>query len=217
MEKADIAMDEYAEKRPPHAALTSESFQSLGRHDLDKVQEDHGVFDHSDGRLVVDPEEAKIEYGEEIASKLKKSKDGRYVLWPQPSDRADDPQNWSDFKKGYHLVLITMAAFVPDFISSCGIAALFPLAVQFNTDVNQINNLTSNWSIFMLAWGGIIAVFFIKSFGRLPVLFWSQFMGLGFGIGCAVAPNLKVSATFIAYRIYDSQAMPLVSSRPLPQ
>lgn len=41
------------------------------------------------------------------------------------------------------------------------------------------------------------AVFFIKSFGRLPVLFWSQFIGLGFAIGCAVAPDLKVSGTLL--------------------
>ncbi|KAJ9115483.1 hypothetical protein QFC22_005241 [Naganishia vaughanmartiniae] len=210
MEKQAIDMDEYAGMHVPHAALTNQSFQPLGKHDLDKVQESHGVFDHSDGRLVVDPEEAKIEYGEEIASKLKISKDGRYVLWPQPSDRADDPQNWSDWKKTYHLIIITMAAFVPDFISSCGIATLFPLAAQFKTTVGEINNLTSNWSIFMLAWGGIIAVFFIKSFGRLPVLFWSQFIGLGFAIGCAVAPNLK---TFAAMRILAAtfQTAPQVS------
>ncbi|KAJ9105815.1 hypothetical protein QFC19_003383 [Naganishia cerealis] len=61
MEKEDISMDEYAGMHPTHAALTHQSFQPLGRHDLDKVQESHGVFDHSDGRLVVDPEEAKIE------------------------------------------------------------------------------------------------------------------------------------------------------------
>lgn len=81
---------------------------------------------------------------------------------------------WSDWKKTYHLIIITMAAFVPDFISSCGIATLFPLAHQFKTvsvsccavrvcnsrlllqTVGEINNLTSNWSIFMLAWGGIM-------------------------------------------------------------
>lgn len=61
MEKQAIDMDEYAGMHVPHAALTNQSFQPLGKHDLDKVQESHGVFDHSDGRLVVDPEEAKIE------------------------------------------------------------------------------------------------------------------------------------------------------------
>ncbi|KAJ9116768.1 hypothetical protein QFC24_006659 [Naganishia onofrii] len=101
LKEEKIALEEYADTpefqggQPPRATLTGQSFQPLGRHDLDKVQETHGIFDHSDGRLVVDPEEAKIEYGEEIASKLKLTKDGKYVLWPQPSDRAEDPQNVS--------------------------------------------------------------------------------------------------------------------------
>jgi hypothetical protein len=45
------------------------------------------------GRLVVDPEEAKIEFGAKVASRLKLNHDGTKVLWPQPSDSPLDPQN----------------------------------------------------------------------------------------------------------------------------
>lgn len=38
--------------------------------------------------------EAKIEFGED-ANKLKLSKDGTTVLWPQPTDDPEDPQNVS--------------------------------------------------------------------------------------------------------------------------
>lgn len=118
--------------------------------------------------------------------------------------------NWSPFKKNFLLFIITAAAFVPDFISSCGIASLFPLAAQFKTTTGEINNLTSNWSIFMLGWGGILWIFFIKKFGRLPCLFWSQFIGLGFTIGMTVAPDLN---TFAAMRILAAtfQTAPQVS------
>jgi hypothetical protein len=37
--------------------------------------------------------EAREEFGNEVASKLKLTKDGRIVLWPQPSDDPEDPQN----------------------------------------------------------------------------------------------------------------------------
>ena len=37
--------------------------------------------------------EAKIEFGEAIAARLKLSRDGKKVLWPQPTDDPDDPQN----------------------------------------------------------------------------------------------------------------------------
>ncbi|KAK0220214.1 major facilitator superfamily domain-containing protein [Armillaria fumosa] len=143
------------------------------------------------GRLVIDPAEAKIEFGETFASRLKLSHDGTKVLWPQPTDSARDPQNWSNTRKSIHLFIVTLAAIVPDFDSGIGIASLFPLAQQFNTTTGVINNLTSNWSIFLLGWGGIFAVMIIRRYGRLPILFWSQVLALGFLVGCTFAPNLR--------------------------
>ena len=39
--------------------------------------------------------EAYIEFGDDIASTLKLTKDGTKILWPQPYDDARDPQNVS--------------------------------------------------------------------------------------------------------------------------
>ncbi len=39
--------------------------------------------------------EAKIEFGEGVAKRLKLSRDGTKVLWPQPRDDPEDPQNVS--------------------------------------------------------------------------------------------------------------------------
>ncbi|KAJ6453745.1 MFS general substrate transporter [Mycena sanguinolenta] len=175
---------------------------------VEKNGAEHSLSEHSDvdlysfheqnaGRLVIDPAEAKIEFGETVASRLKLSRDGTKVLWPQPTDSPDDPQNWSDRRKLTLLIIITLAAIVPDFDSGIGIAAIFKLAVQYNTNPNHINNLTSNWSIFLLGWGGLTAVMAIRRLGRLPVLFWSQLLALGFLIGCTFAPNLN---TFTAMR-----------------
>ncbi|KAH9941295.1 MFS general substrate transporter [Epithele typhae] len=153
--------------------------------------------EHNAGRLVVDPEEAKVEFGEAVASRLKLSKDGTKVLWPQPTDFPEDPQNWSDFEKNFQLLIVTMAAIVPDFDSGIGIADIFALAKTYNTTPNEINNLTSNWSIFLLGWGGIVAVMLMRRYGRLPILFWSQLLAMGWLIGCTFAPNLN---TFTAMR-----------------
>ena len=72
------------------------------------------------GRLVLDPKsvgfflssfssislvdrhpirEAGIEFGSEVAARLKLSPDGKFVLWPQPSDNPEDPQNVRPFLK----------------------------------------------------------------------------------------------------------------------
>ncbi|KAJ7735909.1 major facilitator superfamily domain-containing protein [Mycena metata] len=180
------------------------------KRDVEKngAEQEHSLSEHSDidlysfheqaaGRLVIDPEEAKIEFGEAFSSRLKLSSDGTKVLWPQPTDSPDDPQNWSDRRKSLLLIIITLAAIVPDFDSGIGIAGIFKLAIQYNTTPNEINNLTSNWSIFLLGWGGITAVMAIRRLGRLPVLFWSQLLSLGFLVGATFAPNLK---TFTAMR-----------------
>lgn len=61
-------MDEYA-PAPEH--------RPLGKHDLDGAEERHGVFDHSDGRLVIDPEEAKIEVRPASFARFGKAADER--------------------------------------------------------------------------------------------------------------------------------------------
>ncbi|KAJ3796573.1 MFS general substrate transporter [Lentinula aff. detonsa] len=172
--------------------------EDVSRENSEKEQLNLTTFhEQRAGRLVVSPEEARIEFGEAIASKLKLSKDGTKVLWPQPTDSPHDPQSWSTRRKHLHLFIITLAAIVPDFDSGIGIASIFPLATQFNTTTGVINDMTSNWSIFLLGWGGLFAVMLIRRYGRLPILFWSQIFALGFLIGCTFAPNLK---TFTAMR-----------------
>ncbi|KAK0452387.1 MFS general substrate transporter [Armillaria borealis] len=179
--KPDIDSEKHGGDSAPSVVLQEDATEI----DLATFHELHA------GRLVIDPTEAKIEFGETFASKLKLSRDGTKVLWPQPTDSARDPQNWSNTRKSIHLFIVTLAAIVPDFDSGIGIASLFPLAQQFNTTTGVINNLTSNWSIFLLGWGGIFAVMIIRRYGRLPILFWSQVLALGFLVGCTFAPNLK--------------------------
>ncbi|WAR59455.1 hypothetical protein PtB15_11B95 [Puccinia triticina] len=158
-------------------------------------------YETGSGRVIVDPGEAEVELGERLASQLKLDKSGKVILWPQPSGDPSDPQNWSDTRKLKNLIICTMAAFIPDFNSGIGVACLFPLAREYRTTPGEINNVSSNWSIFLLGPGGLIAVMLAKRYGRLPILFWSQFLGLAFLIGCTFAPNLS---TFAAMRCLNA-------------
>ncbi|KAL0564744.1 hypothetical protein V5O48_017296 [Marasmius crinis-equi] len=179
--------DEHHDKEKHENGRESSSVDGSGTSKIDLLH----YYEERAGNIVVDPEEAKIEFGETVASSLKLSPDGTKVLWPQPTDSPHDPQNWSDRRKTLQLVIITLAAIVPDFDSGIGIASIFKLAEQFSTTPNNINNVTSNWSIFLLGWGGLFAVFLIRRWGRLPILFWSQVLAFGFLIGCTFAPNLR--------------------------
>ena len=90
----------------------------------------------------VSTSEAHIEFGVEVASRLKLSPDTKTVLWPQPADDPEDPQNvrlllsttpwgsrcvdgrlffqWSERRKSVQLAIITLAAVIPDFDSAIG-------------------------------------------------------------------------------------------------
>ncbi|OSX63261.1 hypothetical protein POSPLADRAFT_1139517 [Postia placenta MAD-698-R-SB12] len=175
----------------------------------------YAYHERNPGRLILDPEEAKVEFGEECLKRLKLSKDGSKILWPQPTDDPEDPQNWSDRRKSFQLVIITLAAIVPDFDSGIGIASLFQLAKKFNTTTGLINDETSNWSIFLLGWGSIFAVMLMRRYGRLPILFWSQaglfcanLLAVSFLVGCTFAPNLNTFAGILTTeRSWDAAAM----------
>lgn len=46
--------------------------------------------------------EARREFGDEIANKLKLDKDGRTILWPQPDNHPEDPQNVGSLRSDLH-------------------------------------------------------------------------------------------------------------------
>lgn len=101
------------------------------------------------GRLIIDPEcvlrytnrfklmlmhsnsEARRELGEKIASRLKLTKDGTKILWPQPTDSPLDPQNWSEWQKMVHLLILILVSIVPDFDSGLGIYRSRPMFSVF--------------------------------------------------------------------------------------
>ncbi|KAJ7279389.1 MFS general substrate transporter [Mycena rebaudengoi] len=183
--------------------VDSTSRRSIGiRHSWNAKDPDFSAYyERNAGRLLVDPKEAEVEFGKDAAALLKLSADGQYVLWPQPSSDPEDPQNWSDRRKAMQLLIITLAASLPDFIGSIGIATIFALAKEFDATPNQVNALSANWGIFLLGWGGFAAIILVRRWGRLPVLFWSQLLALGFLVGSVFATNLK---TFAATRCIAS-------------
>ncbi|EGG10739.1 uncharacterized protein MELLADRAFT_103158 [Melampsora larici-populina 98AG31] len=164
------------------------------------------AYEKGQGKVIVDPNEADIEFGEALASRLKTDETGKMILWPQPDDSPDDPQNWSSKKKIQILVVLTLASFIPDFCGTISIPSTFQLATEFNTTPAQINDLTTNWAVFMLGPGGIVATVLVKRYGRLPILFWSQFIGLAFLIGCAASRDLKTFAAMRCINAFFSSA-----------
>ncbi|VDC07467.1 unnamed protein product [Peniophora sp. CBMAI 1063] len=203
MSSFSVSMKKTEEVRTDYADADEKRSLPIGVYELENgsLIDLYAYHEQRAGSLAIDPDEAKAEFGAAVAAKLKLSRDGMKVLWPQPTDNPEDPQNWSKRRKTIQMIVITLAAIVPDFQNGVGTACLFPLARQFNTTTGEINDLTNNWSVFLLGWGSVLAVILMRRYGRLPILFWSQVFGQAFMIGATFAPNL---ATFAAMRCLNA-------------
>ncbi|KAF5386337.1 hypothetical protein D9757_006704 [Collybiopsis confluens] len=92
------------------------------------------------GRLILDPAQARVEFGEVFASRLKLTKDGSTILWPQPADDPADPQTWSSRKKDWHLMILSLATLIPNFDSAIGehcVSVSFSRTVPHNNSAHQ--------------------------------------------------------------------------------
>jgi predicted MFS family arabinose efflux permease len=69
-------------------------------------------------------------------------------------------------------------------------------AVTFGMSIPAVGNSLSG-GIFMQGPGGLLAVPLVQRFGRLPVLFWSQFLSAIVVMAAAVSPNY---GSFTAFR-----------------
>ncbi|KAL9108715.1 MAG: hypothetical protein Q9227_006511 [Pyrenula ochraceoflavens] len=105
----------------------------------------------------------------------KLAKDGKTLLIPQPSDDPADPLNWSWMKK--HTVLLTLgaSALLTDWGMTWGTTMFEAQAMEWNMSVPDVSNSLSP-GVFMQGPGGVFAAILVQRFGRLPVLFWSQFL-----------------------------------------
>ena len=69
--------------------------------------------------------------------------------------------------------------------------SLFVVGVSSCSVRHRQDPQTLALTCFRAGWGGIFAVMLMRRYGRLPILFWSQVLALGFMAGCTFAPTLK--------------------------
>ena len=130
---------------------------------------------------------------------LKRAKDGRTILLPQPSTDPNDPLNWSWLKKHLILIIISMTAFLPDYGSATGAVTLLPQAAIWHMSQDHVNH-SQVGNVFMLGAGGVVVVALSAYFGRLPVLFYFLVLATATAIWCAAAQSFE---SFMAARILN--------------
>jgi hypothetical protein len=118
--------------------------------DLDRVGEEDGY--------VLDEAILKQRLGLSADAVLKKAKDGKTVLIPQPrwvpdvamastptdrcsSDDPNDPLNWPEWKKSMTLLVIAIVSCCGDYGSATGSIAIIPQAGQWHISPNTVNHV----------------------------------------------------------------------------
>ncbi|KZF25794.1 MFS general substrate transporter [Xylona heveae TC161] len=124
----------------------------------------------------------------ETGNELRTAADGKTILIPQPSNDPDDPLNWSPAKKRCILGVLCVAALLTDWGMTWGAPLFQAQAVTWKMSVQNVSASLSG-GIFLQGAGGLFAVPLTQRFGRLPVLFWSQFLSCIIVIAASLAPT----------------------------
>ena len=143
---ASIAMDSpIKNEEPAIVPISSQSsfdgFQSrqdpqvFNVIDLDRVGETQGY--------ILDEEKLRAQLDLPANAILKKTRDGKHVLIPQPSDDPEDPLNWPEWKKHLILLVIAVGACSADYSAATGASALIPQAKEWRVSSNTVNHATA--------------------------------------------------------------------------
>ncbi|GAA5908930.1 hypothetical protein JCM6882_004947 [Rhodosporidiobolus microsporus] len=170
------------------ASFEHEKRDSLGHGDEElggaAVLRSDSEIEKEGGNLLLQVEDA-------AAAGLKTAADGKTVLVPQPSDDPRDPLNWSSLKKHTILLIVALAAFNGDFQSGAGIPLLAPQGEEWGLSPTKVNE-AGNLNVLFLGIGGLVWIPPLYFWGRLPVLFWTQFLGTFMVLGSVLVQDFTV-------------------------
>ncbi|KAH8927395.1 MFS general substrate transporter [Atractiella rhizophila] len=130
----------------------------------------------------------KTQYDGADTSHLKKDRDGRTVLVPQPSDDPRDPLNWPILKRELCFWTLCFEAGLVGAIGPLISNGYADIALELGTSVNAVAS-SNGWTLIGLG----VAMFFQSSiavkFGRRPVFILGALMLFFFSIWSGVAKN----------------------------
>lgn len=86
---------------------------------------------------------------------------------------------------------MAFGSFAGDFGAGAGIPLIFLQAADWGVSSSEVNRANSIAAV-MCGVSGIIWMPLVNSWGRIPVLFWSSFLGFFFTIGSVLSPSFPV-------------------------
>ncbi|KAJ5495962.1 MFS transporter [Penicillium diatomitis] len=133
------------------------------------------------------------------ACRLKTSRDGRFVLIPQPLDTPDDPLNWSNGRKWTIVIIVAYIALLADYTGGTAIITVIPQSLEWELSQETVQRAVVG-NLFSIGACGLLVVPLASYFGRWPVTCVFQLLMLLTCVWSAAATNF---CSYLAARILN--------------
>ncbi|KAF2274909.1 MFS general substrate transporter [Westerdykella ornata] len=140
----------------------------------------------------------------------KKTKDGRFILEPQPDDSANDPLNWPRMRRDFALVSLGFYCMVGGGMTPVLAAGFKDVAKTYGVSVPQVA-LTTGLYMLGLGLGSVLASPTAILWGKRPVYLAAIILFSLSAVWCALSPNYP---SLVVARIVQGLAVSPVECLP---
>jgi MFS family permease len=140
----------------------------------------------------------------------KRTKDGRFILEPQPEDSANDPLNWRQLRRDLALVSLGFYCMVGGGMTPVLAAGFNDVAHTYGVTIPQVA-LTTGLYMLGLGLGSVVASPTAILWGKRPVYLGAIVLFTLSSVWCALSPNY---ASLVVARIVQGFAVSPVECLP---
>lgn len=140
----------------------------------------------------------------------KRTKDGRFILDPQPEDSANDPLNWNQVRRDLALLSLGFYCMIGGGMTPLLAAGFNDVARTYNVSIPQVA-LTTGLYMLGLGLGSVVASPTAILYGKRPVYLGAIILFTLSSIWCALSPNY---ASLVVARIVQGFAVSPVECLP---
>jgi MFS family permease len=147
------------------------------------------------------------------AEDVKYTKDGKFVLEPQPTDSANDPLNWPVLRRDLALLSLGLYCMIGGGMTPILAAGFNQVSEDLDVSVPDVA-LTTGLYMMGLGLGSIVLSPTAILYGKRPVYFVASICFIVTSIWCAVSPNyisLLIARIFQGFAVSSVECLPSAS------
>ena len=147
------------------------------------------------------------------AEEVKYTKDGKFVLEPQPTDSANDPLNWPILRRDLALVSLGLYCMIGGGMTPVLAAGFNEVSTELNVSIPDVA-LTTGLYMMGQGLGSIVLSPTAILYGKRPVYFVASICFIVSSIWCALSPNyisLLIARIFQGFAVSSVECLPSAS------